>query len=240
MIRFLFLNAFIVIHSIIMCLFGLIVSLFTRDGNLLHRWSAVPWAKIILMVCGVTVKVKGAESVKKDVPLIYISNHQSYFDIFTLLAGLPSDFKFLMKQELMKIPLLGITMRRAGYFSIDRGDTKSAIKSMDVASEKIRNGASVLIFPEGTRSEDGHVKAFKKGGFHMALKAGCDIVPVAIVNSRCIVPKGSLRINKGTINLNIGRPIPIKDYSKKDIDSLIGRVREAVISLMGENEGPEI
>jgi 1-acyl-sn-glycerol-3-phosphate acyltransferase len=216
------------------CLWGITISLFDRDSNIVHRWCAVPWAKIILRVCGVKVEVRGTEDIKKDIPFIYISNHQSYFDIFVLLAGLPAEFKFLMKQELMKIPLLGITMRKAGYLSVDRDDTRNAIKSMDMAAEKIRNGASVLVFPEGTRSEDGHVQAFKKGGFHMALKAGCDIVPVAIVNSRAIVPKGSLRINKGTIKMNIGKPIPLKDYSKRDINDLIERTREAIISQMEE------
>ena len=240
MIRFLCLNAFIIIHSIMMCLWGITISLFNRDSNLVHRWCAVPWAKIVLLVCGVKVEVKGVEDVKKDLHFIYISNHQSYFDIFVLLAGLPADFKFLLKQELMKIPLLGVTMRKAGYLSIDREDTRNAIKSMDLAAEKIRNGASILVFPEGTRSEDGHVQAFKKGGFHLAFKAGCDIVPVAIVNSRAIVPKGSLRINKGTITLNVGRPIPVRDYSKTDINDLIERTREAVISQMKEIEGTGI
>ena len=235
-IRFFCLNAFIVIHSIMACLWGITISIFDRDNNIVHRWCAVPWARIILWVCGIKVEVRGIIDIKKDVPFIYMSNHQSYFDIFTLLACLPADFKFLMKQELMKIPLLGTTMRKAGYLSVDRGDTRNAIKSMDMAVEKIRNGASVLVFPEGTRSEDGHVQAFKKGGFHMAIKAGCDIVPIAVVNSRAIVPKGSLRINKGTIKMNIGRPIPVKDYSKRDINDLIKRTREAVISQMAKIE----
>jgi 1-acyl-sn-glycerol-3-phosphate acyltransferase len=235
-IRFFCLNAFIFIHSIIACLWGITISLFSSDSNIVHRWCAVPWAKIVLLACGVKVEVKGVEHVKRDMPVIYMSNHQSYFDIFALLAGMPADFKFLLKQELMKIPLLGLTMRRAGYISVNRNDSKRAIKSMDVAAEKVRNGASLLVFPEGTRSKDGHVQEFKKGGFHMAFKAGCDLVPVAIVNSRAIVPKGSLRINKGTIILNIGKPIHVKDYLKADINDLIERTREAIISQMSEIE----
>ncbi len=240
MLRFLYLNAFLIIHSIIMCLWGLIISPFSKDGNLVHHWCAVPWAKIFLLVCGVKVDVRGLEHIDNKLPYIYISNHQSYFDIFVLLSGLPVDFKFLMKQELMKIPLLGIAMRGAGYISIDRGDTRNAIRSMNSAVVKIRNGNSVLIFPEGTRSKDGHVQPFKKGGFHLAIKSGCDIVPIAIINSRNIVPKGSLRINKGTIALNVGRPIPVKDYSKKDIDNLVERARESVISQMADTNGTEM
>jgi 1-acyl-sn-glycerol-3-phosphate acyltransferase len=234
MIRYLLLNIFIVIHSIIMCLYGIILSFFYKDDNIIHRRIAIPWAKIFLKVCGVKVEVKGAENVNRDLPCIYMSNHQSYFDIFTLLAGLPADFKFIMKKSLMRIPLLGTTMRRAGYLSVDRRDMKSAIISMDAAAEKIRNGASILVFPEGTRSKDGHLQGFKKGGFHTAFKAGCNIVPIAILNSRDIVPKGSLRIKKGTIKMSIGRLIPVKDYSRENINDLITRTRETIISQMTE------
>jgi 1-acyl-sn-glycerol-3-phosphate acyltransferase len=215
-----------------MCLFGITLSFFNKDDNMIHRRISVPWAKIYLKVCGVKVEVKGAEHVNRDLPCIFMSNHQSYFDIFALLAGLPADFKFIMKKSLMKIPLLGTTMRRAGYLSVDRGNTRNAIISMDAAAERIRNGASILVFPEGTRSKDGHVQSFKKGGFHMAFKAGCDIIPIAIRNSRDIVPKGSLRIKKGAIKMSIGRPIPVKDYSKEDINDLIKRTRETIISQM--------
>ena len=235
MIRFLYLNGFIGIYTIILCLLAFIISFFDKDGGLIHRCCAAPWARTILFVCGVKLEVRGAEYVKKDTPRIYISNHQSYFDIFTVLAGLPVDFKFILKKELMRIPILGFTMKRAGYISIDRRDKKKAILSMDAAAEKIRDGASVLIFPEGTRSEDGIVRNFKKGGFHLALKSGCDIIPVAIVKSRDIVPKGSLKINKGTIYFNIGKAVPVTDYSKKDMGLLMERVRNEVVGLMAEN-----
>jgi 1-acyl-sn-glycerol-3-phosphate acyltransferase len=134
----------------------------------------------------------------------------------------------------MKIPLLGFTMKRAGYIAIDREDPREAVKSIKEAVKKIQNGSSVVIFPEGTRSRDGTLQPFRRGGFHLALKSGCDVVPVAIINSRNIVPKGSLRINKGSFALNIGRPISVKDYSKKNVDQLMARVREAIITEMRE------
>lgn len=240
MIRFYYLNTFIFIHTVIMSLWGIIISPIGMNGSVVHRFCAVPWAKVILKVCDVKLKVQGLENIAKDVPYIYMSNHQSYFDIFALLGGLSVDFKFLLKQELMKIPIMGITMRRAGYISIDREDARKAVKSMNSAAEKIRSGASVLIFPEGTRSEDGRMGSFKKGGFHLALKSGCDIVPVTIVNSKGIVPKGSLRVNRGIIEMKIGRPIPVKGYLKRDINKLIEKTREAVLSRMTEEEGSEL
>jgi 1-acyl-sn-glycerol-3-phosphate acyltransferase len=232
MIRFLFLNAFIAVHSLLASLWGIFLSAFDRNGNIVHRYCAVPWAKAILFVCGVKVEVKGAENIKVDSPQVFMSNHQSYFDIFTLLAALPVSFKFILKQELMKIPLLGWAMKGARYISIDRGDGRKAIISMNKAAEKIRNGASVLIFPEGTRSEDGVVGEFKKGGFLLAVKSGCDIVPVAISGSRDIVPKGSRKVNKGTIRFNIGKPIPVVECSKREMNQLIERVRDEVVGMM--------
>jgi 1-acyl-sn-glycerol-3-phosphate acyltransferase len=237
MIRFLCLNCFIGLYTIIMCLWGVILSFFDRDGSLVHRWCAVPWAKTILFICGVKLDVSGIEDIKKDIPRIYMSNHQSNFDIYALLAGLPVDFKFILKKELMRIPILGTAMKRAGYISIDREDSRKAILSVNIAADRIRNGASVLIFPEGTRSEDGIVGEFKKGGFHLALKSGCDIVPVAIVKSRYIVPKGSLKINKGTIYVKIGKAIPVTDCSKRDMNLIMERVRDAVVGMMNEKIG---
>ncbi len=234
MLRFFCLNAFIAIHSIIFCLWAIILSLFDKTGRLSHFYAAVPWAKTILWVCGARVRVSGQENVDRHEPRIYLSNHQSYFDIFTLLAHLPADFKFILKQELMKIPLFGFAMRRARYIAIDREEPRKAVKSINEAARKIKEGASMLIFPEGTRSEDGRLQPFKTGGFRLALKAGCDVVPVAITNSRNIVPKGSLRINKGIIDMNIGPPISVTDYTRKDMDKLMARVREAILSQMGE------
>jgi 1-acyl-sn-glycerol-3-phosphate acyltransferase len=225
MFRYLFLNAFIGIFSVIFCIWGLIVSLFDRTGEKVHMLTAVPWAKGILKVCGVKVIVNGLENVDSNVPRVYMNNHQSFFDIFALLACLPVHFKFILKQELMKIPLLGPAMKKAGYISIDRANPRKAIKSMDEAAEKIRKGASVVIFPEGTRSLDGQLLPFKKGGFILALKSGCDIVPVTIDGSHRIAPKGSLRINRGSFNLHIGKPIPVSGYTKKNIGELMDRVR---------------
>jgi len=235
MVRFFCLNAFIAIHSIIFCLWALLLSVFDSNGRLVHFYAAVPWAKVILWVCGARVKVNGQKNVDRDEARIYLSNHQSYFDIFVLLAYLPADFKFILKQELMRIPLLGFAMKGARYIAIDREDPRKAVKSMNEAAMKIKEGSSMLIFPEGTRSQDGKLQPFKTGGFRLALKAGCDVVPVAINNSRNIVPKKSLKINKGTIDMNIGTPISVKDYTKKDMDKLMDQVREAILNQMGES-----
>jgi 1-acyl-sn-glycerol-3-phosphate acyltransferase len=235
MIRFLLLNALVAGLSIYYSLLGIVLSLFDRTGGeRIHRLVSVPWAKAVLWVCGVKVVVRHLEYLDPTRPRVYLSNHQSYFDIFVLLAHLPVHFKFVMKEELMRVPLLGPAMRGAGYIGIDRHDPRKAIRGMDEAAEKVRMGASILVFPEGTRSLDGELQDFKAGGFHLALKAGCDAVPVAILKSRFIVPKGSLRIQSGTCSLHIGKPIPTGGFTRKNIPEMMARVRESMLDLMKE------
>jgi 1-acyl-sn-glycerol-3-phosphate acyltransferase len=231
-VRFVLLNGFIALNSILFCVLGLVVSLFDKAGKRVHLYCAVPWAKVILYVCGIKVQVKGLENVEGLIPRIYLTNHQSAFDVYALLAFLPVHFKFVLKQELMKIPLLGITMRRAGYIGIDRNDPRKAAKSMHEAAERIKSGVSVVIFPEGTRSTDGKIQDFRPGAFHLTLNSGCDVVPVTINGSFRIMPKKSFRINKGSFVMRIGNPIPVKEYSKKDMNKLMALVRDTMIRQM--------
>lgn len=232
MLRFLLLNALIVVITIFFSIWSIFLALFDKKGTIIHRYGATPWAKVVLWICGVRLEIEGLENVDASLPRIYMSNHQSYFDIFAVLAGLPVNFKFILKQELMKIPFLGPAIRRAGYIGIDRSEPKKALRSMNEAANRIKNGVSVLIFPEGTRSDNGDVQSFKKGGFHLAIKSGCDIVPVAITNSRNIVPKGSRKINRGSIIMNIGQAISIKEYPKRQMDRLIEETRSKIIDQM--------
>ena len=229
MLRFIGLNSLIILHTILFCLWAALLTLFGCTSRGIHFYVAKPWARVILWLSRVKVTAKGCEQVEDRIPRIYMTNHQSYFDILGLLAYLPVDFKFLLKQELMRIPLFGFAMKRAGYIGIERNDARKAVKSMQRAAERIRNGASVLIFPEGTRSEDGRLQDFKRGGFKLALKSRCDIVPVAIQGSRRIMPKGSFTIRQGRFTLSVGKPIPVGDYTGKDIAALMARVREEML-----------
>jgi len=240
MIRFFLLKAFMAIHTIVLCLWCLVLSFVYRDEKKVHFYGAVPWAKTILWVCGVKVRASGLQNVEPGVPRIYMTNHQSFFDIFALLAYIPIDFKFIMKQELMRVPVFGSAMRRAGYIGIEREDPRKAVKSMKEAVQKIRGGVSVVMFPEGTRSVDGRLLPFKRGGFNLALKSGCDIVPVAISESYRIVPKGSLKIRKGSFGIHIGEPISLKGYGRKNINQLMDRVKEAMQGLLEKGGGPRM
>ena len=235
MMRFFGLNAIIILHTLIFCIWTLMLTLLGFGSKSIHFYVAKPWARVILWLSGVKVDASGCENVEAGVPRIYMANHQSYFDILGLLAYLPVDFKFLMKQELMRIPVFGFAMKRAGYIGIERNDPRKAVKSIHEAAQRIKDGASVLIFPEGTRSVDGHLQDFKRGGFKLALKSGSDIVPVVIKGSMRVLPKGRFRINRGRFALSVGIPIAVNQYSARDVDALMARVRGEILKELEGN-----
>lgn len=232
MFRRLWLPIFIGIHTILFCIWGFILSIFDKQGGkLVHLYTAVPWAKVILWISGVQGEVVGKEKIDPTETYIFMCNHQSFVDIFVLLANIPKDFKFIMKKELMRIPILGSCMRRAGYMEIERDDPRESIRQLSKAIEKIKSGISVLIFPEGTRSPDGKLLPFKKGGFYIAIRSGCKVVPLYIQGTHLIGPKGSWSMKKGRYKLIIGTPVSTKDYTKKDTAKLMELIREKMISM---------
>ncbi|HVN70707.1 MAG TPA: lysophospholipid acyltransferase family protein [Desulfomonilia bacterium] len=182
------------------------MSFFTKTGNILHL-NARYWAKFSLWCANTPVEVKGRENIP-DGPAVYMPNHVSHFDVFAILGYLEVQFRWTVKKELFRIPLLGLGMKRAGYILVDRGNHEEAIRSMKLAAHKIKSGTSIVIFPEGTRSCDGMLQyPFKKGGFHLAIQAGVPIVPITVSGTREILPKHGIRIKPGRITLTIGEPI---------------------------------
>jgi 1-acyl-sn-glycerol-3-phosphate acyltransferase len=206
---------------------GLPLSLMNPDY--LHAYARL-WGKVGLLFAGVSLVVEGRERIPKNRAVIYMANHQSNLDILALFAGLPGQFRWLAKEELFRVPLFGLAMRRSGYIPVDRSDRKRSIQSMAEAAERIHGGTSVVIFPEGTRSADGKLLPFKKGGFLLAMQAGATIVPVTIVGSGAITPKGTLRISRGprTIRVHIGEPLETSGRLLTDRDELMEEVRRNI------------
>jgi 1-acyl-sn-glycerol-3-phosphate acyltransferase len=135
------------------------------------------------------------------------------------------------KRVLFWIPILGWSMWMCGFIPIDRSNRESAIRSLEEAARKVREGTSVLVFPEGTRGPGGGLLPFKKGGFVLALQAGVPVVPIAILGSERIMPKGSLRVGRGRIRVRLGRPIPTAGRKSGARDALMGEVRHAIETL---------
>jgi len=177
----------------------------------------------------VKVSVIGGENVLADKPQIFMANHQSDYDIFVVLGYIPSQFRWIAKKELFKIPMFGKAMRNAGYIEIDRQHHEKALRSLDEAAEKIRDGKSVMSFPEGTRSRDMTLKPFKQGAFHLAIQAGVPIIPISLVGTGLIMQKRSLQINPGNVIMVIDKPIETKDYTIETRHELIERVRSTIL-----------
>ena len=205
-----------------------VVSILTQKSDMAHIIARM-WGRSILWVSAIKVTVKGLEKLNPAQSYIYMANHQSNFDIPALLGKLPVQFRWLAKAELFRIPIFGRAMRGCEYISIDRSNRKMAFKSLTVAAKIIRNGTSVMIFPEGTRSSDGHLKDFKKGGFVLSVDAGVPIVPIIIQGTWSIMPKTRLRIDAAPVRIEICDPIETSDFTRKTKDDLIVKVRNVMI-----------
>ncbi len=210
--------------TLVLGLATLAVSVFSRRGHMGHRVGQV-WGRSILSVSGVRVAVSGLERLDPAKAYVFMANHQSNYDIPVLLGSLPVQFRWLAKAELFRIPLFGRAMRAAGYISIDRADRSSAFQSLGEAAAALRRGVSIMIFPEGTRSLDGALRPFKKGGFVMAIHAGAAVVPVAIRGTHAIMPKSAWLIRPREVTIEIGNPIAASDYTPDAKEALMERVR---------------
>ena len=224
MIRTLYITIWVGFATLVAGTIVIVLSFFVRSGDPLHNIARL-WARSILVASRIKVTVKGMSNIDPASPYIYMPNHQSNFDIPVLLGHLKVQFRWLAKMELFKIPIFGRAMRKAGYISIDRNNRESAFKSLAVAANQIRNGVSVLIFPEGTRSRDGKIRPFKKGGFVMAIDAGVPIVPVVITGTRAIMPKGKFRVYKGHVRMDIQKPIHTSTFTRETKEALMESVR---------------
>jgi 1-acyl-sn-glycerol-3-phosphate acyltransferase len=165
------------------------------------------WARFTLFCADTNVEVTGMDNIPGN-PAIFMANHTSFFDVFSILGHIDTHFIWVVKKELFSIPALGIAMKRCGHISIDRGEHEKALRSINHAVECIRSGQSIFIFPEGTRSGDGEFRyPLKKGGFHLALQSEVPIVPITIIGSKNILPKDGKIIKPGNIKIVIGSPI---------------------------------
>ena len=196
--------------------------------------AARRWSRAILKVAGVPVRVEGEHNLDLDGAVIIISNHESWFDVWALAGHLPIEARFLAKRELSGIPVFGRAWRACRHVSIDRGDRASAIESLTRVGQQIRDeGLHMVLFAEGTRSANGELQPFKKGPFVLAIQGGVPIVPVAIIGTRPLMPKGSFRIGHGEILVRVGEPIEVTGMEHADRDRLKQIARDAVIELRG-------
>ncbi len=212
---------------------ALLVLLVTRRRTLPLRMAARCWAPGLLRGSGATLVVRGLERVDWTRPHVLVANHQSMIDICALFRAVPVPLQFLLKQELSRVPFVGAYARAMGMIFVERTSARDARRRMHEAAELVRAGATLCVFPEGTRSRDGEVLPFKSGAFQVALDAGADVVPVAIEGSGKVLSLGGVfRVRPGTITLTFGAPLRTQTIA--DRQALAEQARESVLAMKRE------
>lgn len=227
----LFSTPLIALCTIVMGTLSLIASFFDRTGNSQHS-VARAWARMLLAVSFIRVRVEGLEKLDPRGAYVFVANHGSFMDIPALLASLPQQFRFFAKKGLFRIPFLGTHLRRAGHLPVDRSSPRASLKSMMEAARIISGaGVSVLNFPEGGRSAEG-LREFKEGPAYIAIKAGVAVVPVAILGMRELLPMGKVHLRSGHVVLRVGDPIATKGMEASDRTELTARLYREVSQLL--------
>ncbi|MET0385665.1 MAG: lysophospholipid acyltransferase family protein [Polyangiales bacterium] len=189
------------------------------------------WARGLARFWGVELEVHGAENMPVGNSYVVMSNHASYADIVALFMALPVIPGFLAKRELTRVPFLAAALRAGGHVIIDRGRRESARQAIEAAAKQVREGKTVLIFPEGTRNDSDTIAAFKSGGFHLAKAAKVPIIPVGLRGTRAVGPKHSFLFWPGKVEVHIGAPVTTAEISDRELQPLIALVRSQIAAL---------
>jgi len=224
--------------SVAVCLGALVDVNWLRKSIPLAQQFPRTWGRLLCRIADIRVRVEGRDNIDPSRTYIFVGNHTSQTDIWTFQGYIPHDFRWIAKKELFRIPLFGPAMRAVGFISIDRSHGRQAVKSLNDAAERIAEGASVLIFPEGTRSPDGHLRPFKTGAIMLAIKAGVPVVPVGFNGTHQALPKGKLLARGGDVVLRIGTPLATSDFKAKDKKELALLLRQRVSALLDDCHKP--
>jgi 1-acyl-sn-glycerol-3-phosphate acyltransferase len=223
----------ITLATFVMASLSLLAALFHAPAEKLHRLASV-WGKMLLWIGFVRVQVEGIEKLQPAQSYVLVSNHTSYFDTPAIIASIPLQFRFFAKKGLFEIPLFGTHLTQAGHFPIVRDDPRASMKSLFEGAKQIRErNISVLIFPEGGRSE-ATLREFKEGAALLAIRAGVPAVPVGIIGARAVLPVHSMHVIPGLIRIRIGDPISTAEMGARDRGLLTETLMHRVAELTGD------
>lgn len=197
------------------------------SGRLQHRCARY-WARCLLGIGGVRVRVRGTEHVTPGAVYVWTANHQSYLDIPVVFACLPADFRIMAKASLFHFPFLGWHLRRSGHMPVARENPSRAARSLLAAAGHVRRGTAVFIFPEGGRSPDGRLREFRAGAFLLAIKAETAVVPVTIRGTHAVLPVHSWNVRPGPVEIILHPPISTAGMTSKSSEDLAAQVREVI------------
>ncbi|MEJ2370320.1 MAG: lysophospholipid acyltransferase family protein [Gemmatimonadales bacterium] len=233
MIRTLAFGVLVLVSTIFFSVFAIVAGLLKADKGA-YDWVHRNWSRAVLWAAGVKVEVVGLEHVQPGGAQIFVSNHQSMFDIWAMFATLPVSLRFIAKKELSRIPVFAHAMRHAGHVFIDRKDRSQAAEAMRRAGERMQDeGLSLGLFPEGTRSRDGALGAFKKGAFALAIETRTTLVPIVVDGGAEIMPDG-FRLRPRPLLMHCGAPIDLSGLDAGDRDDLLARSRAEISGMLEE------
>jgi 1-acyl-sn-glycerol-3-phosphate acyltransferase len=199
-------------------------------------WAPRAWSRALLKAGGVKVHLHGAERMRSDRAQVYVANHMSWFDVFTLAAILPRP-KFIAKAELGRIPLFGRASRACGMIFIDRDNRKAAFAGYEDAARRIKRGASIVVYPEGTRGREYTLRPFKKGPFVLAVASGAPVIPTVLHGTREIFGRGSWRVRRGDVHVHFLEPIETAGMTYEERDQLSRQAARQMSDLLEAEYG---
>lgn len=218
----------VILCTAIMGSISLIVALWDTNGDSQLKVARV-WARMVLFFGGARVKTVGLEKLENGVSYVIVSNHVSYMDTPLLLAHLPVNFRFMAKQELFKVPFIGPHLTKAGHISVPLDDWRAALKVLaTVGVILVERGQSVLMFPEGGRSENGELQEFKDGAAYLAIKGKVKILPVCIIGIHDVLPMHSGHMRPGEVTLRIADPVDVTGLKTSDRVELTERLKNTI------------
>jgi 1-acyl-sn-glycerol-3-phosphate acyltransferase len=218
----------IALVTVPLALLTVVFGLFDPYGKHVYRINQL-WSWLILRIAGISLKVEGLKHIDTSRKYVFMVNHQSNVDIPVLVQSLPQfQLRWIAKRELLWVPFFGWALWASKHVTVDRSDPLDAAKSLQRAKERIAAGISVVVFPEGTRSQDGKLLRFKKGGLLLAVQTGTAIVPVTINGSGAVLPAGAWRLRPGIIEVTVGKSLPVEGYRPGNLRLLSEQVRESI------------
>jgi 1-acyl-sn-glycerol-3-phosphate acyltransferase len=211
----------------VLALIIIIISPFDRNGNIVHYIGRF-WSLLNIFLSGTRVEITGREKIKKGCNYIVMSNHQSLFDVWALIGKLPLQIRWIVKKEVRGIPIFGYALEKMGHVYIDRRNRTNAYMDLESATQKIKKGTSVIIFPEGTRSINGRLQRFRLGGATLAIRSGVPVLPVTVNGGRFALPKGTLALMPGKMKIIVGDVIDPDTFDENSREKLMVVVKSAI------------
>lgn len=201
-------------------------------GRNMGYWPGHIWARVFCIMNFVRVRVTGRENISRNTSYVFVANHQGAFDIFSIYGYLGHNFRWMMKKSLERIPLVGYSCRVSGHIYVDNSTPSRTRETMATAEKQLSGGMSVVVFPEGSRTQDGRMHAFRRGAFQLAMEFSLPVVPLTIDGAYLVMPRGAILPRYGLIKLTIHKPIYAPEGGRHELSSLMQESYEAVASAL--------